>query len=71
MVRSQGRKSLNEPGMSNGEILKRSLADDAGLDEDVISVKLALDVVALMTRYDGDADCRCCGCGFMLDIQKW
>ena len=48
--------------MSNGEILKQSLADDAGLDEDVISVKLALDVVAgTRARYDGEADCRCCG----------
>ena len=36
--------------MSNGEILKQSLADDAGLDEDVISVKLALDVVAVLER---------------------
>ena len=35
--------------MSNGEILKQSLADDAGLDEDVISVKLALDVVAVLS----------------------
>ena len=34
--------------MSNGEVLKQSLADDAGLDEDVISVKLALDVAAVL-----------------------
>ena len=32
--------------MDNGKVLKQSLADDAGLDEDVVSVKLALDVVA-------------------------
>ena len=36
-----------EPGMGNGEVLKQSLADDAGLDEDVVSVKLAHDVVAV------------------------
>ena len=36
--------------MSNGEVVKQSLADDAGLDEDVISVKLALDVVAVLER---------------------
>ena len=40
----------DELAMSNGEMLKQSLADDAGLDEDVISVKLALDVVAVLER---------------------
>ena len=35
--------------MSNGEMHESSpLADDAGLDKDVISVKLALDVVAVI-----------------------
>ena len=48
--------------MGNGKVLKQSLADDAGLDEDVVSVKLALDVVAAVSsEYDEDADCRCCG----------
>ena len=36
--------------MGNGEALKQSLADDAGLDEDVVSVKLALDVVVHFER---------------------
>src|ERR1700732_4438768 len=36
--------------MGNGEVLKQSLADNAGLDEDVVSVKLALDVVAVLER---------------------
>src|ERR1700739_641375 len=36
--------------MGHGEVLKQSLADDAGLDEDVVSVKLALDVVAVLER---------------------
>ena len=36
--------------MGNGEVLKQSLADDAGLDKDVASVKLALDVVAVLER---------------------
>ena len=36
--------------MGNGKASKQSLADDAGLDEDVVSVKLALDVVAMLRR---------------------
>ena len=36
--------------LAHGEVLKQSLADNAGLDEDVISVKLALDVVAVLER---------------------
>ena len=33
--------------MGNGEVLKQSLADDAGLDEDVVSVSLRLTIVAV------------------------
>ena len=29
-------RAPDEPGMGNGEVLKQSLADDAGLDEDVV-----------------------------------
>ena len=52
MVRSQEFERVPDaqPGMSNGEASKQSLADDAGLDEDVISVKLALDVVGVLER---------------------
>ena len=62
-------------GWATARAPKQSLADDAGLDEDVVSVKLALDVVAAlgsmstmeMLTLPPVAAPR----GFMLDIQKW
>jgi hypothetical protein len=44
--------------MGNGEVLKQSLADDAGLDKDVVSVKLSLDVVAVLERGTMERFCR-------------
>ena len=52
--------------------MKRSLADDNGLDEDVVSVKLALDVVAVAERGTMEMLIAAVAArGFMLDIQKW
>ena len=51
MVRSQEPKEFQTSrGWATVQRLKQSLADDAGLDEDVVSVKLALDVVAVLER---------------------
>ena len=62
MVRSQEPKEAQTSrGWATARALKQSLADDAGLDEDAGSVKLALDVVAVIERgggLAGDADCR-------------
>ena len=40
----------NELWRSDGEILEQSLSDDAGLDEDMVSVDLAFDMVAVVGR---------------------
>ena len=37
----------DESGEGDGEVLEQPLADDAGLNEDVVGMELALDVVAL------------------------
>src|SRR5215475_7381954 len=37
----------DEPGMSDGQVLQQSLADEAGLNEHMISKQLAFDVVAV------------------------
>ena len=46
-VRGRIRRSPDEPGMCNGEVMQQSLADETGLDEDVIGMQLAFDVVAV------------------------
>ena len=40
----------DELGRNDGEILEQSLGDDAGLDEDVISVDFAVDVASVVGR---------------------
>jgi hypothetical protein len=40
----------NELGRNHGEILEQSLGDDAGLDEDMISVDFAFDMASVVGR---------------------
>ena len=73
MVRSQEPKEFQTSrGWATASALKQSLADDAGLDEDVVSVKLALDVAGVLERGTMEMLIAIAARrGFMLDIQKW
>src|SRR5271165_4293079 len=44
------RRSSRRAGIRDREVVKQSMADDACLDEDVVCVELALDVVAVLGR---------------------
>jgi len=55
----------------DGQVLKQSVADDGRLDEDVVSVELAPDGVAVSATRGGGAGCRLAARRVMSDIQKW